>query len=76
MTKIKTFYTSKQVLKTDSKQNVSKSPLKAKLLLEHINKVGLMDHFDITDDFKPFDNEDFYTQIHIMVQDFAHSQVK
>jgi acetoin utilization deacetylase AcuC-like enzyme len=60
MTKIKTFYTSKQVLKTDSKQNVSKSPLKAKLLLEHINKVGLMDHFDITDDFKPFDNEDFY----------------
>lgn len=60
MAKIKTFYTPKQILQTDSKRNVSKSPLKAKLLLEYIDKIGLSENFDIVNDFQPFNKEDFY----------------
>lgn len=57
---IKTFYNTKQVLKKDSKNNVSKSPLKPKLLLEFLEKNNLLNYFEITDDFEPFVKDDFY----------------
>lgn len=56
---IKTFYNTKQVLKKDSKNNVSKSPLKPKLLLEFLEKNNLLSYFEITNDFKPFVKDDF-----------------
>ncbi len=39
----------------------SKSPLKPKLLLEFIEKQGLLPYFEIMDSFPPFSNDDFYT---------------
>lgn len=56
---IKTFYNPKQVLKKDSKHNVSKSPLKPKLLLEELEKICLIDNFDIEKTFLPFERKDF-----------------
>lgn len=58
-TTIKTFYNSKQVLKRDSKNNVSKSPLKPKLLLDYLKSNELIKHFEIDKDFKPFVADDF-----------------
>lgn len=57
--RIKTFYTPKQVLHTDSEENYSKSPLKAKLLLEYIEKQGLSGYFDIDSSFEGFWDDDF-----------------
>lgn len=56
--KIVTFYNPKQVM--TSKVGYSRSPEKPKLLLEYLEKKGLLEHFDIRSDFKPFDKEDFY----------------
>lgn len=55
---IKVFYNTKQVLAQDSTANVSKSPLKPKLLLEFMKKQGLK-KFEITDDFTPYEKQDF-----------------
>lgn len=57
---IKTFYNPKQVLAHDSNLNFSKSPLKPVLLLEYIKKQGFNNYFEITNEFKPFEKEDFY----------------
>lgn len=60
MHKIKTFYTQKQVLKMDSNFNISKSPLKPKLLMQYIEDKNLIQYFDIVSDFQPFNQSDFY----------------
>lgn len=57
--RIKTFYTPKQVLQKDSQENYSKSPLKPKLLLEYLEKQNLSIHFEIISSFKGFTDEDF-----------------
>jgi acetoin utilization deacetylase AcuC-like enzyme len=56
---IKTFYNPKQVLKKDSSNNVSKSPLKPKLLLEYLKKNRLINNFEIEPNFEPFVKDDF-----------------
>lgn len=58
-TTIKTFYNSKQVLKRDSQDNFSKSPLKPKLLLAYLKKYDLMQYFEKENDFMPFSQDDF-----------------
>ncbi|MFA7157046.1 MAG: hypothetical protein WC123_05065 [Bacilli bacterium] len=57
--KIKVFYTEKQVLVEDSLRNFSKSPLKPKLLLEHLSKNNLLNHFDFVSNFRPLTNFEF-----------------
>ncbi len=57
--KIKVFYTPKQVLKQDAKRNFSKSPMKPKLLLEYLEEKGLIDNFEIVSGFRPFSNNEF-----------------
>jgi len=57
--KIKVHYNEKQVLAQDSQSNFSKSPLKPKLLLENFKEEGLIDHFDIVNDFSPYEKKDF-----------------
>lgn len=56
---IKTFYDERQVLAKDSYSNYSKSPLKPKLLLEYLEKKGLIDYFTVTNQFEPFSKKDF-----------------
>jgi len=56
---IHVFYTPKQVRAVDASRNFSKSPLKPKLLLEHLEQNGLMDHFTVSGDFRPFSNNEF-----------------
>ncbi len=56
---INTFYNSKQVLKKDSKSNVSKSPLKPKLLLDYLKRNDLIKHFEVTQKFNLFVADDF-----------------
>ncbi len=56
---IKTFYNPKQVLIKDRKNNVSKSPLKPKLLLEFLEENNLFNYFEIVNDFVPFVKDDF-----------------
>lgn len=57
--KIHVFYTPKQVRAVDANRNFSKSPLKPKLLLEHLEQNGMMDHFTVSGDFRPFSNNEF-----------------
>ena len=57
--KIRVFYNPKQVLQSDINGNFSKSPLKPKLLLEHLEKAGLGSHLDIVSKFRPFNAYDF-----------------
>lgn len=61
---IKNFYNPKQVLQVDSDKNVSKSPLKAKLLLEYLERNNLNQHFETVGDFAPFTREDFLIAHH------------
>lgn len=56
---IKTFYSEKQVLESGGSTNYSKSPKKPKLLLEYLAEHDLIQHFDLTDDFQPYQNSDF-----------------
>lgn len=57
--RIITFYNPKQALQKDTAENVSKSPLKPKLLMDYLAKKSLIDHFEIVSDFKGFGEEDF-----------------
>lgn len=57
--KIKTFYTPKQVLREGYATNYSKSPKKPELLLKYFEDKGLIDNFEVIGDFEPFDKEDF-----------------
>lgn len=57
--KIKVHYSPNQVLEKDTGGNFSKSPLKPKRLLENFEKEGLLDHFNIVEDFTPYSNKDF-----------------
>lgn len=57
--RIKTFYNPAQVLQQGAYSNYSKSPLKPKLLLEYLQKKGLIKHFDISKKFNRFGNSDF-----------------
>jgi len=57
--RIHVFYRPEQVLKVDADSNLSKSPLKPKLLLEYLDKHGLGQHFVRHADWKPFTREDF-----------------
>ncbi len=69
--KIKTFYTPKQVLREGYVTNYSKSPKKPELLLKYFEEKGLLGNFEIVDDFEPFTNEDFEIAHHkSYVKDF------
>lgn len=57
--KIKVFYNPKQVRASDTSRNFSKSPLKPKLLLEHLANNGLDQHLDVVGNFRPFNAYDF-----------------
>jgi len=57
--KIKVFYNPKQVLSADAKKNFSKSPLKPKLLLDHLADNGLADHLTMVSNFRPYNAYDF-----------------
>jgi acetoin utilization deacetylase AcuC-like enzyme len=57
--RIKTFYNPNQVLSKDFERNVSKSPLKPKLLMEYLHAQGLSEHFSVTKAFNPLGNADF-----------------
>lgn len=56
---IKTFYSEKQVLEKGGSSNYSKSPKKPKLLLEYLEEKDLINNFDITNEFEPFNHSDF-----------------
>jgi acetoin utilization deacetylase AcuC-like enzyme len=57
---IKTFYNHKQVMENNIEKSYSKSPLKPKLLLRYLKRLGLIEHFfDIHHTFRPFIKEDF-----------------
>src|ERR1700740_1017509 len=57
---IKTFYNHKQVMEYNSEKSFSKSPLKPKLLLQYLKRLGLMEHFfELHHTFRPFTKEDF-----------------
>lgn len=58
--RIKTFYTDNQVcVENIGERSYSKSPMKPKLLLEHLIDNGFGDAIEITEDFKPFNQKDF-----------------
>lgn len=57
--KIKVFYDPKQVLSTGAMRNFSKSPLKPKLLLEHLSQYRLDQHLEMVSKFRPFNAYDF-----------------
>lgn len=60
-TKIKTFYTDKQVCFDSIKESsYSQSPLKPYLLMEKIKNGNYADMLDITDAFEPIQKEDYY----------------
>lgn len=56
---IRVYYNEKQVLQKDSDRNFSKSPIKPKLLLEYINKIGLNEYFQMRSKIEPFTKSDF-----------------
>lgn len=56
---IRTFYHPKMVLQDDHDDNVSKSPLKPKLLLEYLEHQGLLSYFPIDDTFESLTRKDF-----------------
>src|ERR1039457_2357827 len=56
--KIKTFYTEKQI-NLDLKNSISKSPLKPYLLMKVLKEFGWNKYLDIEEEFIPFTNEDF-----------------
>ncbi|MBN1950920.1 MAG: hypothetical protein JW801_06925 [Bacteroidales bacterium] len=56
---IKTFYTQKMSL-TQENDNSSQSPEKPKRLIEFLSREGLLEYFNIEDDFTPYEVEDFY----------------
>jgi acetoin utilization deacetylase AcuC-like enzyme len=59
--KITTFYNPLMVMEQKIKDSYSKSPLKPKLLLEKIEREGLMtENFNIVSDFKPFQPSEFH----------------
>lgn len=56
---VKVFYNPRQVLQSDTVANFSKSPLKPKLLLEHLTANGLIKHFKLVGNFRPYNAYDF-----------------
>lgn len=59
-TKIKTFYTHKQVCRKDIEdKSSSMSPLKPLLLINYLNENGFSGIIDTYSDFKPFRKNDF-----------------
>lgn len=56
---IKTFYNHQQVMESNIQKSYSKSPLKPKLLLKHLKRLGFYDGFLELENFKPFDNSEF-----------------
>ena len=56
---IRTFYHPKMVLQEDHEDNVSKSPLKPKLLLEYLEQHALLHYFPIENTFAPLTKKDF-----------------
>lgn len=56
---IKTFYSDKQVLEIGGSSNYSKSPKKPKLLLEYLKSRNLIENFELTDEFEPYNDDDF-----------------
>lgn len=56
---IRTFYHPKMVLQNDHEDNVSKSPLKPKLLLEYLEQQALNSYFSIDNSFDPLTRKDF-----------------
>lgn len=57
--KIKTFYNPQMAISEHEEKNYSMSPMKPKLLMEHITKKEKKDLFEIDEDFDPFGNDDF-----------------
>lgn len=56
---IRLYYRPEMVLKRDSDNNYSKSPLKPMLFVEFLKKTGLLRHFETLSDWLPFDQKDF-----------------
>lgn len=56
---IKTFYRPEQAIKEEQPLNDSRSPEKAKLLLERISQEGIKDAFPIEGNFPPFARADY-----------------
>jgi len=57
---IKTFYNHQQVMEANIDKSFSKSPLKPKLLLKYLKKLGYYDDYlEIDNSFKPFEKSDF-----------------
>lgn len=68
---IRTFYTPKQVLKDGYAQNYSKSPKKPELLMQYLKDKGLIDNFEIEENFYPYTKDDFKIAHHpSYVEDF------
>ncbi|PLX24325.1 MAG: hypothetical protein C0597_00035 [Marinilabiliales bacterium] len=61
--KIKTFYTSKMAL-SEISENTSESPQKPRRIIEYLNQQNLINHFQIIDNFLPFEKQDFYIAHH------------
>lgn len=59
--KLKIFYTPKQVLQVPEAGNYSKSPLKPRLVVNKLLSLdGSQDMFEVVDSFRPFNHTDFY----------------
>ncbi len=58
--RIRVFYRAEMCPPLLGEGSESKSPLKPKLLLEFIEKQGLLPHFRLEEHFLPFANEEFY----------------
>jgi len=56
---IRLYYRPEMVLKRDSDDNFSKSPLKPMLFVEFLQNKQLLEHFETIPDWPPFDHEDF-----------------
>ncbi len=56
--KLQTFYRKDQVFADDG-GSISRSPEKPRLLLEYLEKQDLLRHLDISESWKPFEEEDF-----------------
>lgn len=59
--KLHTFYHPKMSVGPDINSGYSNSPAKPRLLMEYMEKKGLLQHIIIDDSFPPMQKEDFYT---------------
>lgn len=58
--RLRTFYNPKMSLDSEKLKGYTQTPAKPKLMMEFLEKIGLLEYFLIDGDFLPFDREDFY----------------